>query len=207
MSSLGLVGTELSAPRRIASLVPLALSSALFFLSAPLRLLDLVLGTKRSAEVEIGSAGLRWKSIVYRGEMRVREVDSSIPWSRIERTVLRSSFSGLGAPLGLIAFALGTWLGLSTLADGLYAASPTLVVVGCTVIALGVLSDTVARFVMPARDAYVFEIITRDGMRFRVGSVSEQECSAFLGEIDSRLEARQESVTTESQRGIDASNA
>ncbi len=205
MISPSLSARELSPPRHIAALFPLALSSFLFVVIGPVRLLEFVTGTSRKAEVTLLPMGLQWTSIKARGSVEQSRTQTSIPWRRIERSEEQSSLHGLGAPLGLIAFSLGIWAGLATLADGLYAASPSLIALGVLLIAGGTALDLLGRVVWPSKTRTVFALYMRDGLRLRLGPVDAVTLETFHRVLQGRLALAQTDDDAASQRGSDAS--
>lgn len=204
MSTTPIRGAELSAPRKLMALVPLALSSWLFVVGGFARLMDFALGRTRVAELRLVRHGMLWTSIRLRGNAEQARIETSIPWSRVERSVIRSGHDGLAAPLGLVAFAAGTWLGLSTLVDGLYAASPALVGIAAALVIAGVLFDSLARFAWPSTFQQVFELRTREGLCFRLGGVSEDELKRLCADIEAHVHALQVGDVAASQSGSDA---
>ncbi len=207
MSVRSISAPELSAPRKLAALVPLALSSALFLAAALSRTFEFVTGTKRRSRVDLTPMGVHWTSTTVRGDTERSRVQTSIPWRRIDRSVVHSSFGGLGRPLGLIAFALGMWVGLATLADGLYVASPAVVCLGAGAVVAGIALDTLVRFVWPSRSRHVFELVLRDGLRVRLGPVDADLLHAFCKELEESLTQVRDAEAVKSQRGSEASHA
>lgn len=89
----------------------------------------------------------------------------------------------LGLYAGLFFFLVGTYLGITTLVDGVRAASPTLLLMGLLFAIVGVALDYVLGTVVPARRARAYLTVEWKTGALRLEGVEATELDAFVREI------------------------
>ncbi len=89
----------------------------------------------------------------------------------------------LGLYAGLFFFLVGTYLGVTTLVDGVRAASPTLLLMGLLMAIVGVALDYVLGTVIPARRARAYLTVEWKTGALRLEGIEATELDAFVREI------------------------
>ncbi len=126
------------APRSPVMTALLALTGLLFVTSAARLFARVALAVKRPATVRIGSGGIE---IDTRTEMlgrTLRERRIRIDRAALARAAREVRYPRLAFYAGLLALALGSYLGVTLLLDGTRAASPSLLGLGVLIIAIGI---------------------------------------------------------------------
>jgi hypothetical protein len=144
-----LVGEMTMAPRGPVATTALALTGILFALHAARLVARVALAYKRPAEVTISESGVH---VHVRTELlgrTIQERDHVILRSALARATRDVRFPHLAFYAGLLALALGSYLGVATLIDGARAASPSLLLTGLLIVAAGVLLEMVLGSVQP----------------------------------------------------------
>ena len=137
------------APRGPVATTALALTGVLFAIHAVRLVARLALAYKRPAELTLSEAGVH---VYVRTELlgrTVRERDHVILRSGLTRATREVRFPHLAFYAGLLALAIGSYLGVATLIDGARAASPSLLLTGLLIVAGGVLLEMVLGSVQP----------------------------------------------------------
>jgi len=144
-----LSGEVLYVPRGPVTATVLALTGLLLVMHVVRLSARAALGYKRPATVTITEAGarVRWRTEILGRTLRDRDVV-------IGREGLASILREVRYPraafyAGLFFLAVGSFVGVRTLADGVRAASPTLLLAGFVFVALGVLVDFVLGSLVP----------------------------------------------------------
>jgi hypothetical protein len=110
-----------------------------------------LLRAERPAEAQVTPSGVtvRWRTEVLGRTVTTREVH--IPVTSLARAVREARYPRIGLYAGLVALGLGTYVGVSFTADGVRAASPSLIALGAAIFSLGLVCDLVLGSLLPAR--------------------------------------------------------
>jgi hypothetical protein len=127
----------------------LALSGILFAAHAALLVARVALAFRRPTEVTVSESGVHVHTRTELLGRVVRERDHVILRSALQRATRDVRFPHLAFYTGLLALALGSYLGVATLIDGARAASPSLLLTGLLIVAAGVLLEMVLGSVKP----------------------------------------------------------
>ncbi len=148
-------------PRLVGELVAAPLGPFLFALGALsgvllllwlLRLIArVVLRSRRPASLTVRAAGITIDSSWDLLGRKLGQRQTHIPFINLARAAREVRYPRLAVYVGLIALALGTFLGVSLFTDGSRAASPSLLAFAAAVFGLGVLFDLLLSRVVPAR--------------------------------------------------------
>lgn len=165
----------------------LAVSGLLFAISL-LRLLGaLALVYRRPAEVLVSKSGIRVRAKTVLLGRTLREIDTHIATSALVRASREVRYPRLGLYAGLFALALGSYVGLSTFVDGVRAASPSMLLAGVVIVALGVALDFgfgAARSGAKGKCLVLFE--PERGRRICVADVDPKSADLALGVLRRR---------------------
>lgn len=148
-SSETLEGRVGPSPRRAWLTVLLGMTGILFVVLA-LRLIGrYVLGYKTPGEVSIGADAVtvRWRTILLGRTLRDREV--VLPREGLAAVVREIRYPSLHLYAGLVALAIGSYLGMSMVVDGLRAWSTSLLGVGLLVVLAGIILDFALASIIP----------------------------------------------------------
>jgi len=104
---------------------------------------------RRPAEVRLTPRGVEIRSSTRLMGKVLRERETLIPLEGLARATREVRYPRMGMYAGLIALALGSYLGVSWFIDGVRAASVSLVAVGLLVLLFGVGVDFVLATVLP----------------------------------------------------------
>jgi len=165
----------------------LALSGLLFVVHAARLFGRLALAYKKPAQVtlddgESGGVRIRWRVEMLGRTLRDRDV--VVPRSGLVRATREVRYPRLALYAGLLSLAVGSYLGLSAFVDGVRAASPSLLVTGVIVVALGLALDFVLSSLGPtARGRCRVLFVPRDGGVLCVGGVETARADALLARL------------------------
>jgi hypothetical protein len=107
-----------------------------------------------------------------------------VPRVSLVRAVREVRYPQLASYAGLLALAVGSYVGISALADGVRSASPSLVVSGIVIVALGLAFDFALSVLLPgARGRCRIVLLSRDGRRLCVGNVDVDRADALLSRL------------------------
>jgi hypothetical protein len=172
------------APRGPIATVLLAVTG-LLLVTALLRVVTRwVLGLRRPAEVSVGPSGVivRAKTILLGRTIREREF--VLPREGIATATREVRFPSLGLYAGLLALALGSWVGAGVFTDGIRAASPSLLGTGLAVLLAGVLLDFVLATLVPgSRGRCRVLLRPRRGPTMCIASVEPKRADAALARL------------------------
>ncbi len=104
-------------------------------------LAQLVLGYDQRASLQITELGLRWTNKTKLLGRALREQDELIPLSRIVSIRREVRYPRVHLLAGIAGLTVGAYLGTAYLVDGVRAASPSLLVTGLLLMALGALVE------------------------------------------------------------------
>ncbi|MGO8993946.1 MAG: hypothetical protein ACLQVI_11495 [Polyangiaceae bacterium] len=136
-------------PRGPVATTALALTGILFVLHATRLVARLALAYKRPAELTVSASGVHIHARTELLGRTVRERDHVILRSALTRATREVRFPHLPFYAGLLALAIGSYVGVATLIDGARAASPSLLLTGLLIVAAGVLLEMVLGSVQP----------------------------------------------------------
>jgi hypothetical protein len=179
------VGEMASPPRGPVATALLAMTG-LLFLGHAVRLLGRVaLAYKKPAEVTLSDDGgvrVRWRVELLGKTLRDRDV--LVPRSGLVRATREVRYPRLALYAGLLALAVGSYVGVSAFVDGVRAASPSLLASGLVIVALGLGLDFVLSSVAPgATGRCRLLLVPRDGARLCVAGVDPRRADAVLGRL------------------------
>jgi hypothetical protein len=134
-------GELTSPPRSVLRTVLLASTGALFALAALRALGALALVLRRPAEVVVTPKGIRLRAKTIVLGRTIREIDTQIDKGALVRATREVRYPRAGLYAGLFALAIGSYVGVSAFVDGARSASPSMLLTGLVVVALGIALD------------------------------------------------------------------
>ena len=143
-------GRSVSAPRGPVATTLLALTGILSVIHAARFLGRLVLAYKCPAEVTFTDAGVCVKT---RSELLgkvLREREHVIPRAGLVKVIREVRYPSAAFYAGLLALAVGSYVGVRAFSDGVRSASPSLLLAGLVVVVIGVAADFVLGSVLPS---------------------------------------------------------
>ncbi len=179
-----LEGTLAAAPRGIVATLVLAVTGLLFLEWIIRATLSLALALKQPARVKIHKDGLEVEARLEILGRTLRSRSIVVPPGglvRVTRDVLYPRFAFYA---GLLALAVGSYVGVRIFVDGIHAASPSLLGVGLLVIALGIGAEFLAVSLAPSRAQrcrILFE--PKKGRRFVIDGVPLLQADAALNAL------------------------
>jgi hypothetical protein len=178
------------APRGLFATTLLALSGILFLMHVARLAAKVALAYKAPAQMTFSEKGVRvhWRIDMLGRTVRDREIVVAREGiARIVREVRypRAAFYG-----GLLALAVGSFVGVRTVADGVRSASPPLLLTGMVIIAVGVLLDFALGSIAPGlvgRCRVV--LVPKSGASICVASADVRRADAALAKLVGSREA------------------
>jgi hypothetical protein len=176
-----LEGEAMAAPRGPVLTGVLALTGVLFAMHA-LRLFGQVaLAYRRPAEISVSDAGIRMHTRTELLGRTLREREHLIVRTGLVRVVREVRYPRAAFYAGLLALALGSYVGVRAFVDGVRAASPSLLLTGLVVITLGVAADFVLGSLLPGvRGRVRVAFVPRTGKVLCIGDVDAARADAAL---------------------------
>jgi len=179
------VGEMAPAPRSPALTALLALTGILFAVQAARLLGRVALAYKKPAELtlsEDGGVRVRWRIELLGRTLRDRDV--LVPRSALLRATREVRYPRLALYAGLLALAVGSYVGVAAFVDGVRAASPSLLASGLVIVALGLALDFALSSVAPgARGRCRLLLVPRDGAKLCVAGVDPRRADAVLARL------------------------
>jgi hypothetical protein len=176
------VGEMAPPPRSPAVTAALALTGLLFLIQAAGLLGRLALAYKKPAELTLSDDGgvrVRWRIELLGRTLRDRDV--VVPRTALVRAAREVRYPRLALYAGLLALAVGSYVGVSAFVDGVRAASPSLLASGLAIVALGLALDFALSSIAPgARGKCRVLVVPRDGARLCVARVDVGRADAML---------------------------
>jgi hypothetical protein len=167
-----LEGELLPPPRSRFATTLLALSGILLVVHVARLLAKLALAYRVPAEVSFSESGVRVKTRTEVLGRIVREREHVVLRSGLVRVVREVRFPRAAFYAGLLALALGSYVGVRAFADGVRAASPSLLLVGIVVVGLGIAADFVLGTLLPgSRGRCRIAFVPRTGPVLCIGDV------------------------------------
>lgn len=180
-----LAGEMAPAPRGPVATALLAVTGILFVVQAARLVGRLALAYKRPAELtlsEDGGVRVRWRIELLGRTLRNRDV--LVPRTALLRATRELRYPRLALYAGLLALAVGSYVGVSAFADGVRAASPSLLAMGLAIVALGLALDFALSSIVPGSRAQCrLLVVPRDGAKLCVGRVDTGRADAVLARL------------------------
>jgi hypothetical protein len=187
--AVGPLRGELSAaPRGPVVTVLLGLSGVLLAMYAARLLARVAFAYRKPAEVSVSDDGgvrVRWRTELL--GRTLGDGDVLVPRVALARAAREVRYPRLLLNAGLVALALGSYLGVAAFVDGVRAASPSLLATGLAVICLGLALDFAVFSIAPAvqgKCRLVF--MSRDGRTLCIAGVETGLADAFLARLSRR---------------------
>jgi len=149
LREIRLEGEAVAPPRGPVVTAILALTGILFAMHVLRIVARFALAYKRPTEVMISEAGVRMRTRTEMLGRTLREREHVIVRAGLVRVVREVRYPRAGFYAGLLALALGSYIGVRAFVDGVRAASPSLLLTGLVVIALGIAADFVLGSLLP----------------------------------------------------------
>jgi hypothetical protein len=179
-----LTGEMLSAPRGPITTALLALTGVLLALHAARLLGKVALAYKRPAEITLGEDGVRIKTHTELLGRVLRERDIVIARTGLARATREVRYPRTGLYAGLLALAIGSYLGIATLVDGVRSASPSLLLTGLLIVAAGIGLDFALASLAPGMTGHVrIAFVPRAGSAVCVGGLDAKRADAALRKL------------------------
>lgn len=177
-------GELVPAPHGLVATTAMALSGILFLIHGTRLLARLALAYRCPAEIVLSAESVRVDSRVEMLGRTLREKSTVIGREGLVRAVRDVRYPRVGFYAGLLALAVGTYIGVSTMIDGVRAASPSLFLVGLVLIAAGIGLDLLFSSLVPgAQGRCRVVLIPRRGPALCVGSVDIETADGALTAI------------------------
>jgi hypothetical protein len=178
------VGEMAPPPRGPVTTALLGLSGLLLVTQAARLFGRVALAYRTPAEVLVQDDGVRVRWRVELLGRTLRDRDVVVPRAMLARAAREVRFSGVALYAGLLALAVGSYVGISAFADGVRAASPALLATGLLIVALGLGLDFVFSCVLPgSRGRCRVFFVPRRGTRLCVGDVDRVRADALLARL------------------------
>ncbi|HEY3822619.1 MAG TPA: hypothetical protein VGL81_35885 [Polyangiaceae bacterium] len=178
-------GEMAPAPRSPALTGLLAVTGLLFAVAAVRLLARLALAYKKPAELTLtddGGVRVHWRVELLGRTLRDRDV--VVPRAALVRATREVRYPRIALYAGLLALAIGSYVGVSAFVDGVRAASPSLLASGLAIIALGLALDFALSSLAPgARGKCRLLLVPRDGSKLCVAGVEPRRADAVLARL------------------------
>jgi hypothetical protein len=176
-----LEGEWLPAPRGLFATTVLAFTGILFAMYVVRIVARAALAYKRPTEVSLSEQGIRVKTRIEMLGRVLKEREHVILRTGLVRVVREVRFPRAAFYAGLLALAIGSWIGVRAFVDGVRAASPSLLLVGLLIIALGIGLDFVLGTVLPGTRGKVrIAFVPRTGATVCVGNIDAHRADDAL---------------------------
>lgn len=179
------VGELAPAPRGPVATGLLAFTGILFVVHAARLVGRWVLAYKRPAEItlsEDGGVRVHWRTELLGRTLRDRSV--VVPRTGLARATRDVRYPSIALYAGLLALAVGSWVGVAAFVDGVRAASPSLLAWGLGIVALGLATDFALSSLAPsARGRCRLLVVPRDGSHLCIGGVDTARADAVLARL------------------------
>ncbi|MDB4942104.1 MAG: hypothetical protein JWP97_1638 [Labilithrix sp.] len=178
---LRLEGEAIAPPRGPVATTLLAVTGLLFVMGAARLVARVALAYRRPAEVSVSEAGIRMKTRTEMLGRVLREREHVIVKSSLARVVREVRYPRAAFYAGLLALAIGSYLGVRTLGDGVRSASPSLLLAGLLVVIAGVAIDFVLGSVLPSAKGRVrISFVPRTGATLSMTDVDADRADEAL---------------------------
>lgn len=177
-------GELVPGPRNPALTVLFGATGVLFVTSAVRLLMRLVLAYRVPAEVSASPSGVRIRARTELLGRTLRNWEIVIGAGGLARAVREVRFPRLGLYAGLLALALGTYVGVGAVTDGVRAASPSLLFWGLLFVAAGIALDFALSSVrFGAKGTCRLVLAPRRGRAVCIGDVDPKRADAALAAL------------------------
>ena len=180
-----LSGEMAPAPRGPALTALLAVTGILLAMQAARLLGRLALAYKKPAEVTLtddGGVRVHWRVELLGRTLRDRDV--LVPRAALARATREVRYPRLALYAGLLALAVGSYVGVAAFVDGVRAASPSLLGSGLAIVALGLALDFALSSLAPgARKRCRLLLVPRTGTKLCVAGVDPARADAVLARL------------------------
>jgi hypothetical protein len=174
-------GEAIAAPRGPIMTTVLALTGILFVLRGTRAFAKVALAYRCPSEVILNASGIRMKTRTVVLGRTLREREYVIGNAALVRVVRDVRYPSAAFYAGLIALALGSYLGLHTLVDGARAGSASLLLAGLVIVLLGLALDFALGTVLPgARGRVRVSFVPRVGNALCVAEVDAASADTAL---------------------------
>jgi hypothetical protein len=177
-------GEMVPAPRGPLATAALAFTGILFALHAARLLARLALAYKRPTEITLSESGVRIRARTELLGRTLRDREIVIVKSGLVRATREVRYPRAAFYAGLLALAVGSYVGVGTFVDGVRSASPSLLMTGLLVVALGIGADFVLGSLAPgAIGRCRVAFVPRAGPVVCVGGVDAKRADAALARL------------------------
>jgi hypothetical protein len=179
-----LEGEALPAPRGPVATAILALTGILFVMHAARLVARLALAYRTPAEVSLSDAGVRMRTRTEMLGRTLRDREHVIVRSGLVRITREVRYPRAAFYAGLLALALGSYIGVRAFVDGVRSASPSLLLTGLVVVSLGIGADFLFGSLLPgARGRVRIAFVPRTGKALCVGDIDAHRADAALSSV------------------------
>ncbi|HEX3345227.1 MAG TPA: hypothetical protein VHS09_11675 [Polyangiaceae bacterium] len=179
------VGEMAPAPRGPVMTGVLAVTGILLVVQGARLLGRVALAYKKPAELTLSDDGgvrVHWRVELLGRTLREREM--VVPRTALLRATREVRYPRLALYAGLLALAVGSYVGVSAFVDGVRAASPSLLASGLGVVALGLALDFALSSVAPgAKGRCRLLLVPRDGAKLCIAGVDPRRADAVLARL------------------------
>ncbi len=189
-SATAVVGEMMPPPRGQLATALMAATGVLLVARGARLVARYVLAYRRPAELTLASDGglrLHWRTEIL--DRTLGDGDVHVPRGSLVSASREVLYPRLAAYAGLLALVGGSYVGVSTLVDGVRAGSPSLVAGGLLVVAAGLALDFGVWVLLPGlRGRCRIVVVPRDGRRLCIGAVDVERADALLAKLASGTE-------------------
>jgi hypothetical protein len=182
-----MLGEMAAAPRGPVTTAVLAMTGVLLVMHAVRLFGRVALAYRRPAQVDALDDGDDGVRVRWRVEMLGRTLgdrDVVVPRSALVRATREVRYPRIALYAGLLSLAIGSYVGVSTLVDGVRVASPSLIAWGIAIVGVGVALDFVLVSVWPsARGRCRIVFVPRDGTKLCISGVDVALADAMLARL------------------------
>lgn len=179
-----MVGEVTAAPRTPLATAALALSGLLFLIHGVRLIARLALAYRRPAEVTLSGQGVKihFRTIVLGRTLRERTV--ILGREGLVRAAREVRYPNAAFYAGLLALAVGSYVGISTFVEGARAASPSLLMIGFLITAAGIALDFGLASIAPSTQGLCRVLfVPRKGAAICIGAVDAARADTALARL------------------------
>jgi hypothetical protein len=177
-------GEMAMAPRGPIATTALALSGVLFLLHAARIMAKLALAYKNPARVTLSRESVRIESHIELLGRTLRQRNVVIGREGLARAAREVRYPRAAFYAGLLALAVGSYLGVSTFVDGARSASPSLLLTGLLIVGAGIALDFMLGSIRPGAQALCrIVFVPKKGPAICVGAVDIERADLALASI------------------------
>jgi hypothetical protein len=181
-----LSGELFPTPRGPVATAALAFTGLLFVIHAARLLARLALAYRRPTEVTLDGDGVRVRAKTIVLGRTLRDSETVIARAGLVHATREVRYPRLAFYAGLLAMALGSYLGVRTLVDGARSASPSLLLAGLVFVAIGIGLDFALTSVAPGTSGRCRVLfVPKAGRVVCIGNVDAKRADAALARLAS----------------------